>query len=370
MKLLHEHYDVLDGGCGTFAVAQNPIVGDGSIRVLQVDDDVSILEISKLMLKDMNECFEIDSASSVDEAYKKLEFCNYDVVISDYEMPQKNGLEFLRELREQNNQIPFVLFTGRGREEVAITALNLGADAYINKQGNPETVYGELSHALNKAVERRVALKLLVESELKYRNVVQNTLVGIAILEGIPPRIVFANSAMGKIFGLSPEAIVALSSEEIVRRLYPDDRDHFTTSFERRIEGKEVESSLEFRGIRQDGSVIWLELCTTLIDYGGKKAVQAVFLDITERKKAEESLRQERDKLEALTANIGAGLVIISKDYKILWINDYLKQVTGASEGDPCFSSFNTCTSICPDCGPMKIFKGASIDRREYCNQT
>jgi len=369
MKPPSAHDNIRCDVCGTFEVAQKASVGDCSMRVLHVDDDASILEISKQILLDIGS-FEIDFAYSVNEAFKKLAVGNYDVVVSDYEMPQKNGLEFLKELREQNNEIPFILFTGKGREEVAIQALNLGADAYINKQGYPETVYGELSHALIKAIGRKTAKKLLAESESKYRNLVQNTLVGIAIIEGPPPKIVFANSSLGRIFELSPEAIVALSPEEIIRRVHPDDRDHFLNSFERLMDGKETESAFEVRGIRQDGSTIWLEVCQTLINYGGKQAVQVMLLDATERKKTEEALRQERDKLESLTSNIGAGLVIISKDYKILCINNYLKQRTGASEGSPCYSSFNTCTDICPDCGPKKIFEGASVDRREYCNQT
>ena len=126
-------------------------------RVLHVDDDPNILEISKLLLMDVG-YFEIDSAACVDEAFKKLSTGHYDVVISDYEMPQKDGLQFLKELKEQKNETPFILFTGKGREEIAIKALNLGADAYINKQGNPETVYGELTHAIKLAIERKAAI--------------------------------------------------------------------------------------------------------------------------------------------------------------------------------------------------------------------
>ena len=116
----------------------------------------------------MENNFEIDNASSVDEAFKKMEQQTYDAIVSDYEMPQKNGLEFLKELREQKNEIPFIFFTGKGREEVAVKALNLGADRYINKNGSPETVYCELADAINKTVERKKSRELLAESESKY----------------------------------------------------------------------------------------------------------------------------------------------------------------------------------------------------------
>ena len=128
-----------------------------AVRVLLVDDDSSILEVSEDIMLHMNSNLEIGSACCVAEAFKKLATGNYDIVVSDYEMPQKNGLEFLKELKQQKNEIPFILFTGKGREEVAIKALNLGADGYFNKQGTPETVYGELAHGIRQSVEREKA---------------------------------------------------------------------------------------------------------------------------------------------------------------------------------------------------------------------
>jgi DNA-binding response OmpR family regulator len=122
----------------------------GRLRILHVDDDPCILQVSKDILE-LEGNFEVDTALSVDEAVKKMEEQPYDAVISDYEMPQKNGLQFLKELREKHNKIPFVIFTGKGREEVAIKALNLGADRYLSKTGDPEILYCELAHAIHQA---------------------------------------------------------------------------------------------------------------------------------------------------------------------------------------------------------------------------
>jgi DNA-binding NarL/FixJ family response regulator len=109
------------------------------------------------MLMDLYGSFEIDQACCVEEAFGKIAQNQYDAVVSDYEMPKKNGLQFLKELREQKIDVPFILFTGKGREEIAIKALNLGADGYYNKQGSPETVYGELVHGIKLSVERKKA---------------------------------------------------------------------------------------------------------------------------------------------------------------------------------------------------------------------
>ena len=134
------------------------------LRVLHVDDDLSMLEMSKQILTDMDGRFNIDNACCVDEALKKLAIDHYDIVVSDFEMPQKDGLQFLTELRRQNNKIPFILFTEEGKEEVAIKALNLGADGYYNKRGPPETVYGELIYGIRQSVERKNA-KAKVDTE-------------------------------------------------------------------------------------------------------------------------------------------------------------------------------------------------------------
>ncbi len=74
-------------------------------------------------------------------------------------------LEFLKELREQHNKIPFILFTGKGREEVAIKALNLGVDGYFNKQGSPETVYGELCYGIIQTVDHKQDEEALIRKK-------------------------------------------------------------------------------------------------------------------------------------------------------------------------------------------------------------
>jgi PAS domain S-box-containing protein len=91
--------------------------------------------------------------------------------------------------------------------------------------------------------------------------------------------------------------------------------------------------------------------------------------DITEKKKIENDLKLERDKLEAVTENIGAGLGIISKDYQILWANKLLKQLNGECEGKKCYSTFNKLKDVCPDCGVKKVFEtGVPLDVHEYSN--
>lgn len=121
-------------------------------RILYVDDEPGLLEIGKLFLEQSGQ-FSVDVITSAPAALALLNTKNYDAIISDYQMPGMDGIEFLKTVRTSGNTLPFILFTGRGREEVVIQALNEGADFYLQKGGNPSALFAELTHKILSAVE-------------------------------------------------------------------------------------------------------------------------------------------------------------------------------------------------------------------------
>ena len=126
------------------------------IRVLHVDDEPSDLEITRILLRREGKGdFEISSVLSAKEALERLESEHFDAIIADYKMPKMDGIEFLEEVRKsgKNSQIPFILFTGKGREEVAKEASKKGADRYIPKAGVTAAQCNELAHALRELVK-------------------------------------------------------------------------------------------------------------------------------------------------------------------------------------------------------------------------
>ncbi len=78
----------------------------------------------------------VDMANSVKEAVLALSKKRYDAIVSDYQMPVEDGIHFLKSLRSAGDRTPFILFTGRGREEVVIEALNNGADSSVRREGS------------------------------------------------------------------------------------------------------------------------------------------------------------------------------------------------------------------------------------------
>jgi signal transduction histidine kinase/DNA-binding NarL/FixJ family response regulator len=124
------------------------------ISALYVDDDPDLLEVGRLFLERSGN-IRIETALSAEEGLNKLRTTPYDIVISDYQMPGMDGIAFLKVVRTRYPKLPFVIFTGRGREEVAIEALNSGADRYIQKGGDPRSQFTELIHTVKDSVEKR-----------------------------------------------------------------------------------------------------------------------------------------------------------------------------------------------------------------------
>jgi DNA-binding response OmpR family regulator len=133
-----------------------------TIQVLHVDDDEALLHLTKEILETDNS-IKVQIALSVKDAFEKLAKETFDVIVSDFQMPEKDGVQFLKELREQGFKIPFIIFTGKGREDVAVNALNYGAFRYLNKNGNPKVVCADLAIAIRQAAEQLTNEKTLQE---------------------------------------------------------------------------------------------------------------------------------------------------------------------------------------------------------------
>ncbi|MDD1702563.1 MAG: PAS domain S-box protein [Methanoregula sp.] len=134
------------------------------IKALYVDDEPDLLTLGKIFLERSGH-LSLDTAVSARDALALLKNRQYDAIVSDYQMPGKNGIELLKYIREHHGRIPFILFTGKSREEVVIEALNNGADFYLQKGGDARSQYAELEHKINQAVEKQQT-----QTKLQYFN--------------------------------------------------------------------------------------------------------------------------------------------------------------------------------------------------------
>ena len=183
--------------------------------------------------------------------------------------------------------------------------------------------------ALKEITERKLAEEKLRESEKKYRVLVEESLQGLVIGQGVPPRLVFVNPAMTKILGYTADELTTLSTKEIEGLLHPQDRTIFFKNYKDRLEGKSAPPRYEVRGIRKDGAGVWLELSGTRIEYKGQPAVQATFVDITERKKAEEALQESEEKYRSILENIAEGYYEVDLAGNFTFFNDSVCRMMG-----------------------------------------
>jgi len=121
------------------------------IQVLFVDDEEEFLKSAKQCLK-LQGNFDIESASSADEAMEKMRKKKPDAIVCDIQMPLTDGFEFLKALRESGNNIPFIVFTVTEDKETALKAFNLGANGFVGKSGDPEVVFSTLQRCIEKSV--------------------------------------------------------------------------------------------------------------------------------------------------------------------------------------------------------------------------
>ncbi len=203
--------------------------------VLYVDDESGLLEIGKLFLEDDGQ-FIVDTVTSASAALALLDTKTYDAVISDYLMPGMDGIEFLKKVRSLGNTIPFILFTGRGREEIVIQALNEGADFYLQKGGEPVSQFTELAHQIVHAVKRKRAEDALKVSEEKYRRIVETAEEGIwQTDENQIPKTTYVNRHMAEMLGYTPEEMIG---RDLTSFMVTEDVPDLNFRIEERKQGK------------------------------------------------------------------------------------------------------------------------------------
>ena len=295
------------------------------IRVLLVDDESGLVRIAKQCLE-MTSALDVDTALSVDEAYSKLEKNKYDVIVSDYQMPGKDGLEFLEQLRESGNKVPFIMFTGKGREEVAIRALNLGANQYLNKVGKAETVYTELAHSITELAKTRKAEEKQCESEEKFRNLFEKANDGLVYVD-TSGKILDINEKAAEIAEKRKEDIIGKSFLDLglvdprnlpvlLEKLKQQTSDKLTQRFDFEIENKNSEKTP-------------IEISCALIQKNNlSTGFLAIVRDITERKKAEEALKESEERYSRLSAAAFEGIGISERGI-IIDVNDQLAEMLG-----------------------------------------
>jgi PAS domain S-box-containing protein len=168
------------------------------VRVLHVDDDQQILDLTSEFLDRTDKAFSVVGETSAVEGLNRLQQEEFDCIVSDYDMPNTDGLEFLEIIREQHPDLPFILYTAKGSEEVASEAVSAGVTEYMQKEASTEQ-YTVLANRIQNAVERYRSQQQFWDALSWYHRLVEQDIAGMFIIQD--GEFVYVNEQLAEMFG-------------------------------------------------------------------------------------------------------------------------------------------------------------------------
>ena len=311
---------------------------DDPIRVLHVDDEAGVRDLTVEFLEREDDRIVVETAASADEALTRLDEGRVDCVVSDYQMPGMDGLTLLDAVRRDYPDLPFILFTGKGSEEIASEAISAGVTDYLQK-GTGTDQYTVLANRVTNAVARRRSEAAAAATESRYRVLVEDSRQAIFVHDGTS--VLYANDRTAELVGASDaEAVLGADPLSFV---HPDDREVVAQRVRQTIRDRERPDPQEFRVERLDGETRWVESRGTPVVYEGRLASQVVLLDATSRRRREQRLTALHEATRYLmTANtveeVGTIAVETLEDtldepIAILWTYDPVNEVLDSVAG-------------------------------------
>ncbi|MDD1729144.1 MAG: PAS domain S-box protein [Methanospirillum sp.] len=290
-----------------------------------------ILDITSRFLERTGK-IETICCNSADEACKVLQTREIDVIVSDYDMPYINGIEFLSCVRNSGCSIPFILYTGRGREEVVIEALNNGATHYLRKGGEPKSQYAELVNIICQISEKIRSKQEVREKEHLIATIFEH-LPDPTYAIDLQGRIIAWNRAMENVTGIIRERAEDVSEYKQCLPFYatthrvPADillekREDLPRDFTLLLRTEEmIISELCLENTEKKQVTYWIKTSRLFNGSGIFNGIIESIRDITAEKKAESDLiKMSRYHRTLIEAHIDP-LITIERDLKISDVN-------------------------------------------------
>ncbi|MFW6017414.1 MAG: PAS domain S-box protein [Halapricum sp.] len=254
------------------------------IRVLHVDSDGDLLAVVAEHLESESATLAVEGETDQETALERLDRAAIDCVVSDHRPAGIDGLELLERVRERDPEIPFILYTSHGSEEIASEAISAGVTEYMRKETGTDQ-YAVLANTIVNSVEHVRAEAALRESEQRYRTVVEQSHDGIFIYQdGV---FEFVNERFCEITGYEESDVLGMDALGLI---HPGDRDRVREIVRRRQAGDGTASHYEARIRTAEEETCELSLNVRSITYRGEPAEMGSVRDVTDRYRSEQRL--------------------------------------------------------------------------------
>jgi PAS domain S-box-containing protein len=271
---------------------------ENPLRILFIEDLPSDVDLAVLELRKEKLIFEYTTVCTRMDLIKALKKFRPELIISDYMMPAFNGLQALKEVKEFDPEIPFILCTGSINEETAVECIKAGAENYVIKEHMIRLPFA-VKEALEQhriLIEKKAAELLFKENEEKLQSIFRVAPVGIGLV--VDRVFMEVNDTFCKMTGYTTKELIGKNAEMI----YATNEENERVGIEkyRQIIDKGT-GSVETRFKCKDGKILNIFLSSTTLDKNDPaKGITFTVMDITERKRAEEALLKHRNHLEEL----------------------------------------------------------------------
>ncbi len=294
------------------------------MKVLYVDDESDFLRQAKAFLENEKNQLEVETASSAKEGLKLLEENGYEAIVSDYQMPKIDGLEFLKTVREdRGSDIPFIIFTRKSSEEVAIEALNHGANRFLRKGKDPSPPYKALSQAITQEAEHYE-----MECTLDFTSFSLDNADEGALRISPDGKIEYANKWICKKLGYDRGEIAGMNISDIDPN-YSDERPDIWNKLK-----EEGSTTFETEYRTKDGEILPVEITNHYVERGEGEYEFAFVHDVTDWKEAEKKLERVKDRYEELFRGSSQLVVTTDPEGYIKRVNRRTMEVSGYSEDE------------------------------------
>ena len=291
-----------------------------SIRVLYVDDEPEFAEMAATFLEREDDRFEVEIVANGTEGSERLADEAFDCVISDYDMPGQNGIEFLEAVREDHADLPFILHTGKGSEEVASDAISAGVTDYIQKSGTADQ-YALLANRILNAVDAHRSRRVAKERTRRLETLISN-LPGMVYRCRNEPEWPM-ETVRGEVEALTGYGAAAIEADDddVVWGddiLHPDDRDAMWETVQSEL-AADGTFEVTYRIVTGDGETKWMWERGRGVygDDGELEALEGVITDITERKRREQELAESESRYRALAEQFpNGGVFYVDSEFR------------------------------------------------------
>jgi PAS domain S-box-containing protein len=270
---------------------------DGACRVLHVDDDPEFAALAEEFLERRDDRFVVETAGRPSDALDRLAESRFDCVVSDYEMPERDGIELLEAVREEYPDLPFILYTGRGSEEIASEAISADVTDYLQKESGTSQ-FAVLANRILNAVEQYRTERALERARRRYRAVLEDPNILAGVLDADGALLEVNRTAMEYVDATVEE----VRGEPIWETPWWNDetRPHIRERVERAADGNYVDYEAELTTAADDTYHVEGTIRPVTDDAGAVTSQVISARDITEREERERSLEALNDAMRAL----------------------------------------------------------------------